>query len=305
MREAFLTGDTDATETVVSTEASAPIFMFESVTLTEEGRLKLVGMRYFNEGADEFTITRSRAPHPDLLKELRRLTLHMALLTESVSDVLLYPPGLYQDTLLPAEVAARAALRDAVETGEAFIHPLLEPFRCLSVTWKSKGIVLSGERKSRYRLNKNLMLKTPETMLLGGLDDEYMDENDYPFFEQLRNTLASLQAEAIGYMNGKYGEGGEQLELFGKDAPAPTLAEAFDVMDEALHAQQLRCDAREAVHGHLAVSRGLGRIHDLVNANGSSIDSVEFSFGKVGEAPQVMGKIEKRPANRKAVKGGE
>jgi hypothetical protein len=303
MREAFLSGNTDATETTTPAEQAGPIYLFESVTLTEEGRLKLVGNRYFGEGSDEFTITRSRAPHPDLLKELRRLTLHMALLTESVSDVLLYPPGLYNDTLLPAEVAARAALRDAVESGEVFIHPLLEPFRCLSVNWKSKGIVLSGERKSRYRLGRNLVLKTPETLLLS-YDEEDLEDDDYPFFEQLRNTLASLTAEAIAYMGGKYGEGGEQLELFGKDAPAPTLAEAFDVMDEALHADQLRRDAREK-DGKLFTGPGsLGRIQQLVDKS-SSFTSIEFSAGKTGEAPQVLGKIEKRKANRTAVKGGE
>jgi hypothetical protein len=234
MREAYLTGGTSAPETTTPAESTAPIFLFESVTLTEEGRLKLVGMRYGGEASDEFTITRSRSPHPDLLKELRRLTLHLALLTESVSDAQLYPAPDSGYSQLPPAVMHRNLLRDAVESGEAYLHPLLEPFRCLSVTWKTKGIVLTGERKSRYRLNKSLVLKTPETLLLGGMEEEEMDENDYPFFEELRNTLASLQAECIAYMNGKYGEGGEQLELFGKDPVPRTISEISEELMDAL-----------------------------------------------------------------------
>lgn len=303
MREAFLTGDTDATE--IAEVSNTPLFWFESVTLTEDGHLKLTGSRFAEGASDEFTITRSRFPHADLLKELRRLNLHMVLLTEHVSEEQLYPPAGYHDTLLPPAIAARLALRDAVETGEAFVQPLLEPFRCLSVAWKPKGVVLSGTKKTRYRFGKDLEMKTPLTLVMRSLDDEVLEENDYAFFEQMGNTLDALKGELIAYMNGKYGEGGEQLELFGKDAPAPTLAEAFDVLDEALHADQLRRDAREQ-SGQLFGGLGaLGRIHDLVNANASGIDSVEFSFGKVGEAPQVVGKIEKRPAKRMAVKGGQ
>jgi hypothetical protein len=250
MKEAYLTGGNDAPETTAPAEQTAPVFLFESVLLTDEGKLKLIGHRFGGEAVDEFTITRNRAPHPDLLKELRRLTLHLALLTESVSDMQLYPPGIYHDTLLPPEMAARASLRDAVETGEAYVHPLLEPFRCLSITWKTKGVVLSGERKSRYRYNKSLVLKTPETMLLDGLDEDSLDEHDYPFFEQLRNALDSLRSECIAYMNGKYGEGGEQLDLFGKDPEPPTIEESLDRLDAALEtAQKKRAARRTAVRG--------------------------------------------------------
>ena len=302
MREAFLADDIDTTE--IEEVSTAPLYWFESVTLTDEGKLKLTGTRYADGATDEFTITRGRAPHPDLLKELRRLTLHMALLTEHVTETDLYDgrdaDGL-PNPVLPPTVAARLALREAVETGEAFVHDKLEPFRCLSVAWKPKGVVLAGTKKTRYRFGKDLEVKTPLTLVMSALDDDAADD-DYAFFEPMANTLAALVGEAIAYMNGKYGEGGEQLELFGKDAPAPTLADAFDVLDEALHANQLRRDAREAVDAHMGVSRGLGRIQDLVNDNASGIDSVEFAFGKVGEAPQVLGKIEKRKANR--VKGG-
>lgn len=316
MREAFLTGGTDGFDAtdIPETEAvsTGPVFIFESVTLTEEGRLKLVGTRYFGEATEEFTLIRYRAPHPDLLLELRRLTLHMALLTEHVSETQLYPvaplPALAPDVLqelypgiLPAAMQSRNALRDAIESGEAYLHELLEPYRCLSVAWKSKGVVLSGIKKTRYRFGKDLELKTPVTLVMSALDEE-AEENDYAFFEPMSNALEHLRSECMAYLNGKYGEGGEQLELFGKDAPAPTLSEAIDIMDEALHADQLRRDARE--NGGLFGGTGsLGRIHDLVNDNNSGFTSVEFSVGKTGEAPQVVGKIEKRPAKRKAVKG--
>ena len=243
MREAYLTGAADDAADVLPAELTAPLFWFESVTLTDDGHLKLVGSRYADGATDEFTITRQRPPHPDLLKELRRLTLHLALLTEHVSETELYPAPV--GAVLPPTVAARLALREAVDTGEAFVHPLLEPFRCLSVAWKPKGVVLAGTKKTRYRFGKDLELKTPVTLVMSALDEE-AEADDYDFFEPMSNTLAGLTGECIAYMNGKYGEGGEQLDLFGKDPEPPTLLDAFDTLDQALAADTAKRTARKA-----------------------------------------------------------
>lgn len=332
MREAYLSGGSDspaetttedATTPTAQSGPSAPVFIFESVTLTEEGTLQLVGMRYFSEATDSFTIGRSRAPHPDLLKELRRLTLHMALLTESVSDLDLYPPAPFLPLgpdmpegidleRLPASVAARNALRDAVESGEAFLHPKLEPFRCTSVKWKSKGIVLSGQRKSRYRFNKDLKIETPTTMLLGGLDDDLNpDADDYPFFEELRNTLDALRAELVAYMGGKYGTGGEQLELFGKEPepegePSPE-AELLAQVDEMLHAHQLRKDALNASIDEaggpdlFTDSESLGRIHNPAPTKRKANRTGDFTT-RIASDGTIVRRI---PGANKERKGGQ
>jgi hypothetical protein len=298
MREAFLTGDADAPETeAVST---TPLYWFESVTLTEDGHLKLTGSRFAEGASDEFTITRSRAPHPDLLKELRRLTLHLVLLTEHISEAQLYPTSAFN--LLPPAIVSRNLLRDAVETGEAFVHPLLEPFRCLSVAWKPKGVVLSGTKKTRYRFGKDLEIKTPLTLVMSALDDEAADD-DYAFFEPMSNTLAALVGECIAYMNGKYGEGGEQLDLFGKDAPAPTLSEAINIMDKALDASVSRRNAALKEVGSDLFSPASVRAHQADEA--AHIEQLQQDAA--GDESTGLGTIHNpntvRPAKRKAVKG--
>lgn len=198
--------------------ASASIYSFSSLVLTDEFNVTLTGTRYGDDASDEFTITRFRKPHPDLLKSLRRLTLHMCLLTENLTDVQLYPAP--EETLLPPALAVRNLLRDAVESGEAYVHPLLENFRCTSVIWKPKGVVLKGGKRARYRsLSHYLKVETPtvDVRVSLGMEEEELEEWEYPFFEQMSNALQELQAELIAFMNGKYGEGGEQLSLFGKE----------------------------------------------------------------------------------------
>lgn len=206
--------------TTDTAEAPASIFTFSSLVLTDEFNVTLTGNRYGDDTTDEFTITRYRKPHPELLKALRKLTLHMCLLTENLTDGQLYPAPEF--SLLPAAVASRNLLREAVESGEAYVHELLENFRCTSVLWKPKGVVLKGGKRARYRsLGHSLKVETPtvDVRLNIGPEDEELEEWEYPFFEQMSNALAELQAELIAYMNGKYGEGGEQLSLFGKPAP--------------------------------------------------------------------------------------
>jgi hypothetical protein len=230
MREAYLTGGnehfdaTDATPAELeAARASAVTYLFESVAITEEFNLKIVGGRYTYDCTDEFTMVRNQKPHPDLLKALRRLTLHMCLLTEQLTDQQLYPSVFGMPT---DELQARLFLRAAVESGEAYVHPMLENFRCTAVAWKSKGVVLSGEKKARYRcFGKALKVETPTTKVHWGLDgDMEMEDGDYPFFEQMHNALGDLQAEIVSYLGGKYGAGGEQLSLFGRDA-APAVEE--------------------------------------------------------------------------------
>lgn len=244
MREAFLSGESNWSDALDTPEtdapktdavATGPLYFFESVTLTEDGHIKVTGSKWADGAADEFTIKRDRAPHPDLLKELRRLTLHMALLTEHVAEADLCDGTVngLPNPVLPPAVAARNALREAVETGEAFVHEKLEPFRCLSVAWKPKGVVLGGTKKTRYRFGKDLEVKTPLTLVMSALDDDAADD-DYAFFEQMSNTLAALVSELIAYMNGKYGEGGEQLDLFGKDPAPRTVDELANELMDAL-----------------------------------------------------------------------
>jgi hypothetical protein len=212
------------------------MWLFTSVALTDDFNLTLTGSR-MGEVSDEFTITRYCKPHPDMLRALRRLTLHMCLLTEELTPLRLYPQG----PLLPAakqELFATRALREAMETGDAFVHPDLEKFRCTSVQWKPKGVLLKGVKKARYRfMGSELEVKTPTVDVRPGLYDEEDDEpsdSEYPYFEQMDNSLRDLNAELVAFMGGKYGEGGQQLELFGKDAPAPTVLEALNNLTAAL-----------------------------------------------------------------------
>lgn len=212
--------------TTETAEAPASIYTFSSLVLTDEFNVTLIGNRYGDDTTDEFTITRYRKPHPELLRVLRQLTLHMCLLTENLTDAQLYPAPVGtvvdEQTYLPPAVASRNLLREAIETGEAYVHPLLENFRCTSVIWKPKGVVLKGGKRARYRsLGHALKVETPtvDVRLSIGLEDEELEEWEYPFFEQMDNALRALQAELVEFMNGKYGEGGEQLALFGKPAP--------------------------------------------------------------------------------------
>lgn len=251
MREAYLTGNDTPAET-----ATPQVWFFTSVALTDDFNLTLTGSR-MGEVSDEFTITRYCKPHPDMLRALRRLTLHMCLLTEELTAERLYP-GIFG---LPTDALnARLQLRDGMQTGEAFVHPDLEKFRCTSVLWKPKGVVLKGVKKARYRfMGKELEVKTPTVEVRPGLCDDEDEEPadwEYPYFEQMDNSLRDLTGELVAFMGGKYGEGGQQLELFGKDAPAPTVLEAFDALDEALHASQLRRDAAGDE------GTGLGTIHN-------------------------------------------
>jgi len=233
MRETYLTGAdaADTTDTqAVATQADNMHF-FESITLTEDFYMKLVGVSYITLNdqltEQEFTLLIKKPPHPELLKVLRRLTLHMCLLTEQLTDAILFP-----ETTLPP----RFALREAVDSGEVYVHPLMENFRCTAVTWKSKGMVLAGERKTRYRcFGKHLKIETPVTTIMRSLDDdEAAEEDNYPFFEELDKALGDLRAEAAAYMNGKYGEFGEQLSLFGKDPEPRTIGAIADELISAL-----------------------------------------------------------------------
>jgi hypothetical protein len=242
MREAYLTGgndhfdatdDTEPTdEALAEARAQDVTYLFESVALTEEFHLKIVGGRYTFNHSDEFTMVRNQKPHPDLFKALRRLTLHMCLLTEQLTDQQLYP-GIFG---LPTDALnARLQLRDGIETGEAYVHPLLESFRCTAVAWKSKGIVLSGEKKAKYRcFGKALKVETPTTTIRWGLDEEDLEDGEYPFFDQMHNALGDLQAEIVAYLNGKYGEGGEQLELFGREPAPRTVSDIANELMDAL-----------------------------------------------------------------------
>jgi hypothetical protein len=245
MREAYLTGGNehfDATDTELETACKNDVtYLFESVAITEEANLKIVGSRYTFDCTDEFTVVRNQKPHPDLLKCLRRLTLHMCLLAERLTEQQLYP-GIFG---LPTDATtARLQLAEAIETGAAYLHPELENFRCLAVAWKSKGIVLSGEKKSRYRcFGKAQKVETPVTKVHWGLDDDMeLEEGDYPFFEQMHNALGDLQAEIIAYLGGKYGAGGEQLSLFGRDPEPRPLSAIADELLEALDNQAVKGD---------------------------------------------------------------
>ena len=246
MREAYLTGGgehfdaTDATPAELEAARQNNVtYLFESVAITEEANLKIVGGRYTFDCSDEFTMVRNQKPHPDLLKCLRKLTLHMCLLAERLTEQQLYP-GIFG---LPTDAAsARRQLAEGVESGEVYLHPELENFRCLTVAWKSKGIVLSGEKKARYRcFGKAQKVETPVTKVQWGLDDEMeLEEGDYPFFEQLHNTLGDLQAEVVAYLGGKYGAGGEQLSLFGRDPEPRPLSEITDELMDALDNQAVK-----------------------------------------------------------------
>jgi hypothetical protein len=242
MREAYLTGgnnhfdatdDTEPTdEALAQARAQDVTYLFESVSLTEDFFVKIVGGRYAADARDEFTMIRHQRPHPDFLKALRRLTLHMCLLTEQLTDQQLYPGvfGLPTDAL-----NARLQLREGIETGQAYVHPLLESFRCTAVAWKSKGVVLSGEKKAKYRcFGKALKVETPTTTIRWGLDEEDLEDGEYPFFEQMHNALGDLQAEVVAFINGKYGEGGEQLDLFGKDPEPRTIGSIANELLDAL-----------------------------------------------------------------------
>ncbi|TGE07734.1 hypothetical protein [Hymenobacter fodinae] len=239
MQESYLTGTGAADVAAPVVEANTVYFDFSSVTLTDEFNLTLVGYRHSDDAGDEFTITRHRKPHPELLKCLRRLTLHMCLLTESLTDTQLYPAPAY--TQLPPAVAVRNLLRDAVESGEAYVHPLLENYRCTSVIWKPKGVVLKGSKRARYRsLGHSLKVETPVVDVRLSLDaDEEPEEWEYPFFEQMRNALDELKTELVAFMNGKYGEGGEQLELFGKDPEPRSALEIAEELIDALDKSKL------------------------------------------------------------------
>lgn len=258
MREAYLTGGDEhfnATDTPENDVAAAELekarpetvtYLFESVALTEDYNLKLVGGRYTYACTDEFTMVRNQKPHPELLRVLRKLTLHMCLLTEQLTTQQLYP----QPSYMPADSSDRTAtqaLREAMETGEAYLHPLLENFRCTAVAWKSKGVVLAGEKKAKYRcFGKSLKVETPVTTLRYGVDEVELEDGDYPFFELLYNTLNELRGELVAYLEGKYGVGGEQLLLFGRElepATDPVLAEISQQVDEMAQRQQARREA--------------------------------------------------------------
>jgi hypothetical protein len=247
MREAYLTGGNDQFDATdapdLTPEEAAELekarrenvtYVFESVALTEEFNLKIVGGRYTFYYSDEFAMTRNQKPHPELLRVLRKLTLHMCLLTESLTTQQLYP----QLSSLPADSSDRLAtqaLREAMESGEAYLLPQLENFRCTAVAWKSKGVVLSGEKKARYRcFGKSLKVETPTTTLRYGIDEVELEDGDYPFFELLYNTLNELRAELTEYLEGKYGEGGEQLLLFGKEPEPRTVGDIANELMDAL-----------------------------------------------------------------------
>ncbi len=193
------------------------LYHFESITLTENYCLKTVGTRYRDTVTEEFTISANQPPHPDLLRVLRKLTLHLVLLTEQLDAFALYPEAAALVGLVPSSRALERELALGVESGEVYEHELLETFRCTGVKFAGKGPVLLGERKSKYRtFGKSLELKTPPIIDLHLEEDE---EGAYPFFDQLRHSLDELRAEAQLYVQGKYGAGGEQLLLFGKAAP--------------------------------------------------------------------------------------
>lgn len=231
MREAYLTGGNTTPEAT----STPQVWHFASVALTDDFNLTITGT-CLGVVSEDFTITRYCKPHPDLLRALRRLTLHMCLLTEELTPLSLYPQPLLGTER--AERAATRALHNDMETGEAFVHPALEKFRCLSVLWKPKGVVLKGIKKARYRFMGNeLEVKTPPVEVRTGLRDEDDDEPadwEYPYFDQMDNSLRDLTAELVAFMGGKYGEGGQQLELFGKDAPAPSVLEAMSNLNAAL-----------------------------------------------------------------------
>lgn len=278
MREAYLTGGnehfdaTDAPEPTAAeldqARAEDVTYLFESVAITDDFNLKIVGGRYAFAYSDEFTMVRNQKPHPELLRVLRKLTLHMCLLTEQLTTLQLYP----QPSYMPAYSSDRTstqALREAMETGEAYVHPLLENFRCMAVAWKSKGVVLSGEKKARYRcFGKSLKIETPVTNLRYGVDEVELEDGDYPYFELLYNTLNELRAELTEYLGGKYGEGGEQLLLFGKDPEPltdPVLAEISEQVDAIVDRKK-------------RVNKALAGLQDVVN-NAEGYTSLTITAG--------------------------
>ncbi|MBH8569381.1 hypothetical protein KB206_10830 [Microvirga sp. STS02] len=227
MREAYLTGGTDgfdAPETPETTEAPASE-IYSLASLTYEGLgLKVTGTRFGNDATDEFAIGRSRPVHPDLAAAFAKLTLHLALLTEHLSEAQLVG---YSDGM-PVSVV-RSELRDQMATGTAYVAAALKPFYCTGLAWKPKGIVLSGVRQPRYRFANALDIKTATVIVADGLDEDDLEENDYGYYPELRAALDEVRAEAIAYLGGKYG-GGEQLDLFDQQAPS-----ALDTAVEGLH----------------------------------------------------------------------
>lgn len=224
--------DTSQILTTSSSEEPVVIYHFESVTLTENLTLKLTGTRFKGEVIEEFQLVVNQYPHPDLLLVLRKLTFHMVMLTEQLDARALYPEAAALAVYAPNTLLVERALLQAVESGEVYEHPLLENFRCLAVKFSSKGTVLIGERRSKYKcFGKRMELKTPPIL---GVSLDEAEEGSYPFFEQFNNTLASLHLEARGYLEGKYGAGGDQLTLFGKQ-PDEQPKEHYlqDIVDSA------------------------------------------------------------------------
>ncbi|GAB3293961.1 hypothetical protein [Hymenobacter tenuis] len=204
----------------LTTNATGPneepvvIYHFESVTLTENYTLKLTGSRWKGPVIEEFQLVVNQYPHPELLLVLRKLTFHLVMLTEQLDAKALYPEAAAVAVYAPNALFIERALLQAVESGEVYEHPALENFRCTSVKFSNKGTVLVGERRSKYKcFGKRMELKTPPIVGVS-LEDE--EEGAYPFFEQFNNTLGSLHMEARAYLDGKYGAGGDQLSLFGK-----------------------------------------------------------------------------------------
>ncbi|MCA8829408.1 hypothetical protein [Hymenobacter pini] len=224
--------ETPTNTTTGSTEEPVVIYHFESVTLTENLTLKLTGTRFKGEVVEEFQLVVNQYPHPDLLLVLRKLTFHLVMLTEQLDAQTLYPDAAKMALYAPNSLLMERALSVGVETGEVYEHPLLENFRCLAVKFSNKGTVLVGERRSKYKcFGKRMELKTPPIV---GVSLDEAEEGSYPFFEQFTNTLASLHLEARAYLEGKYGAGGDQLSLFGKQ-PDEEPKEHFlqDIVDSA------------------------------------------------------------------------
>ena len=206
MREAYLTGgtdgfgDTDASETTL-TVVPARTYTLSKVKVDKDGFVSAEYTLSENHVFSEFSTKRYQAAHPDLLKVMEHLAVHVCLLTDQVQQVL--------------------HNGDVVESKD--FGPLFEDdsfYKCLEFSWAaircsgftltSGGVVLVAQKY--LRSGRTLNLVTPFELL--DPDPEKLTGLEYAYLPQLREALNRAQDEVKLYLDGKHDQSGEQLDLF-------------------------------------------------------------------------------------------
>ncbi len=130
--------------------------------------------------------------HPDLSHMLDRLTVHLCLLTELVSEQSLFDLGNLQMAL----------------NGEAiYEHLAFSSFRCSGFTLSSDGVVLIGRKTLASKKVVNLV--TPFALL--------NEDSDYEYSDHLEREIDGCLEEIKLLLQGKFRE--QQLDLFNQPEP--------------------------------------------------------------------------------------